>query len=117
MRSCALPCATPRPSCFLRFTRDSGIPILEAMSQRCPMALANASCFPEIAHEAAAYFDPLNPNSICDVVDTLISDQALRERLVAEGEILVGEYSVPKMVAKTCDVYRSVLDQMPGPGA
>ncbi len=37
-----------------------GLPLLEAMANDCPMAISNASCFPEIAGDAAAYFDPEN---------------------------------------------------------
>ena len=35
-----------------------GIPILEAFACGCPALVARASCFPEIAGDAARYFDP-----------------------------------------------------------
>ena len=34
-----------------------GMPILEAFSNRCPVILSNCSCFPEVAGDAALYFD------------------------------------------------------------
>jgi len=45
-----------------------GIPILESFSCGCPVILSNTSSFPEVAGEAALYFDP---NSIESIKQTI----------------------------------------------
>lgn len=45
------------PSCYEGF----GIPILESFLCKCPVILNNASCFPEIAGDAAIYFNENGP--------------------------------------------------------
>ena len=49
-----------------------GIPILEAFSCKCPIACSNNSCLPEIAKDAAAYFDPFKEESILQAVKGLL---------------------------------------------
>ncbi|MEO8704139.1 MAG: glycosyltransferase family 1 protein, partial [Kofleriaceae bacterium] len=41
-----------------------GIPVVEALACNCPAVLADASCFPEIAGDAAIYFDPARADSL-----------------------------------------------------
>lgn len=86
-----------------------GMPIIEAMVQRCPMALADASCFPEIARDAAIYFDPENVDSIRDSLDTLLSDVVCRNVLVERGVALMGEYSISLMLQRTAEVYEKAI--------
>lgn len=50
-----------------------GLPILEAFASNCPIAISNASCFPEIADDAALYFDPESESEICKTVENLIT--------------------------------------------
>lgn len=45
-----------------------GIPVLEAMSAGCSVALSNASSFPEVAGELGLYFDPESESSISATV-------------------------------------------------
>lgn len=50
-----------------------GLPILEAFAAGCPVALSRASCFPEIAGDAAVYFDPSGVSSIADAMSRVLS--------------------------------------------
>lgn len=86
-----------------------GLPLLEAMQQRCPIALSNASCFPEIAKESGCYFDPSSPDSIAEAVGRLLRDNELRTSSVRIGELIVEQFSVERMLKQTCDVYSAVL--------
>ncbi len=62
---------------FLFPSKDEGfgIPIIEAMKYGCPLACSNTSCLPEIAGNAAKYFDPYSIKSITDSIDWLLSDE------------------------------------------
>jgi glycosyltransferase involved in cell wall biosynthesis len=86
-----------------------GIPILEAFSNNCPVCLSNASCFPEVAGDAAMYFEPQNAQSMYDTLKEVISSATLREELRTRGAERIKEFSLQKMVRQTCDVYRKVL--------
>lgn len=86
-----------------------GIPILEAFSNRCPVILSNKSSFPEIAGDAADYFDPQSEESITMGVTKLLDDKKLREILIIRGLERVKAFSVECMAEKTLDVYTSVL--------
>ena len=44
-----------------------GIPLLEAMKMKCPVACSDTSSFPEVAGDAAIYFNP-------DSIDSIISN-------------------------------------------
>jgi glycosyltransferase involved in cell wall biosynthesis len=86
-----------------------GIPILEAMSQGCPVALSNTSCFPEIAQKNAAYFDPYNKESIKNCVEDLIVNEKKRKLLSKKGLKRAKEFSWEKTAKETKKVYEKVL--------
>lgn len=85
-----------------------GIPILEAFSNNCPVCLSNASCFPEVAGDAALYFNPNDAQSMYDTLQELIASETLRNELSIKGNKRLREFSLEKMVEQTCDVYRKM---------
>ena len=74
-------------SCFVvpSLYEGFGLPVLEAMRRRTPVACSRASSLPEVAGEAALYFDPLDPEAIAAAVIRLLTDPALAARLADEG--------------------------------
>lgn len=86
-----------------------GIPILEAFSNNCPVCLSDASCFPEVAADAALYFAPHDAQSMYDTLREVITSDTLREDLRRRGNERIKDFSLQKMVQQTCDVYRNVL--------
>jgi glycosyltransferase involved in cell wall biosynthesis len=87
-----------------------GIPILEAFACGCPVALSDRSCFPEVAQNAAIYFNPDNLESIAFGVERLIDSAELRLNLVKKGYQRLKDFSPENTAKKTLDVYRSVLN-------
>lgn len=85
-----------------------GIPILEAFANGCPVCLSNASCFPEVAGDAALFFNPGDAQSMQDTLKELLVSNALRDELRRKGLQRSKEFSLEKMVERTCDVYRKV---------
>jgi glycosyltransferase involved in cell wall biosynthesis len=57
-----------------------GLPILEAMACGTPVACSNISSMPEIGGEAAAYFDPIDIESMSEAIWRHLDDSQLRER-------------------------------------
>jgi len=62
-----------------------GLPPIEAMTAGCPALVSNVASMPEICGDAALYFDPLDASSIADALQKILSDDALKKRLVKNG--------------------------------
>jgi glycosyltransferase involved in cell wall biosynthesis len=87
-----------------------GLPILEAFSNGCPVCLSNTSCFPEIAGDAACYFDPTSKKSIKTIISQLYYDEHLRMIMKERGRIQVEKFSIGSMIKNTFDVYAKTID-------
>lgn len=85
-----------------------GIPILEAFANNCPVCLSDASCFPEVAGNAALYFNPNDTNSMYSTLKELVGSSALRDELRIKGALRGKEFSIERMVEQTCNVYRKL---------
>jgi glycosyltransferase involved in cell wall biosynthesis len=86
-----------------------GFPIIEAMANNCPCILSRASCFPEIAQDAAVYFEPLDVDGLAAALDSVVGNQALRSKLVVDGARRTLDFTLDRMVGETKAVYDLVL--------
>ena len=86
-----------------------GIPILEAFANGCPVILSRASCFPEIAGNAALYFDLGDNEMLVTHVNAVVGDNNLREKLIAAGTARLQRFSWEKSAAALAAVYRSLI--------
>jgi glycosyltransferase involved in cell wall biosynthesis len=82
-----------------------GLPILEAMGRGVPVACSGVSALPEVAGEAALYFDPHNPEEIATALTKLLVDSRLRERLIALGRAREAELTWEATAASTLQSY------------
>lgn len=87
-----------------------GLPILEAFANNCPVILANASCFPEIARNAALYFEVNEPNSLILQLTRLLYERDLRYDLMGLANKRLENFSWEMMVDKHNDVYSSIVN-------
>jgi glycosyltransferase involved in cell wall biosynthesis len=62
-----------------------GMPVLEAMAHGAPVACSVASSLPEIAGDAALYFDPLSVTEIVDRMRTLLDSRRLASTMQERG--------------------------------
>lgn len=88
-----------------------GMPILEAFAAGCPVVLSNTSCFPEVAQDAALYFDPESETSIQEQIETIILNEQLRQSLRQKGYKRQLAFSSEKMVNQTLQVYQRAIAQ------
>lgn len=86
-----------------------GIPILEAYACHCPVALSNASCFPEIAGDAGIYFDPYSEKSIIESIREVIYDEDKRSSLIQAGNERLKLFSWEKAARLTERTYLKVI--------
>lgn len=62
-----------------------GIPLLEAFYLGIPVVSSNSTCLPEIADDAALFFDPYEVEDITDKIKKILTDDALRKSLICKG--------------------------------
>lgn len=86
-----------------------GMPILEAMSYGCPCALAKASCFPEIAGDAALYFSADDIGNMADIIERLLNSASLRTRFAHLGLQRVAQFSWERCAQQHMDIYSSLI--------
>lgn len=85
-----------------------GIPLLEAMHYNCPIIASNASCFPEIAGDAAVYFDPNNAGELASVIQEVIAGDHIRAQLQIRSAERGHHFSWDKCAQETCDFYSDI---------
>src|SRR6185369_16291416 len=86
-----------------------GMPVIEAMQNRCPVLCANSTSLPEIAENAALYFDPLDPEDLADKMHLLLDDVILRAELVRKGVEQSAKYSWKRTAERTHDIFLQML--------
>ncbi len=87
-----------------------GLPLLEAVACGCPVVCSRAGSFPEVAGDAALYFEPKDPSSIADVLGSVLSDnQPLRASLMAKGYERLKQFSWSRTAAETRAVYEQAI--------
>jgi glycosyltransferase involved in cell wall biosynthesis len=85
-----------------------GIPILEAMAAGVPIVTSNRSALAEVAGDAAVLVNPEFVEDIAEALKQLAGNQTLREEFVRKGFLRVREFSWPKAIEKTWNVYREL---------
>ena len=81
-----------------------GTPVLEAMCSGCPVVTSDRYGTAEIAGDAAILVDPENVDSIADGMEQVVTNQQLRQRLVAAGHRRAGDFSWEKCARETLKV-------------
>lgn len=89
-----------------------GLPILEAMTVGCPVVCSRSSCLPEVAADAAAYFEADDARSLRNVIRMILAKdgecKAMRDELVRKGFERVKCFSWEKCARETAAVLKSV---------
>jgi glycosyltransferase involved in cell wall biosynthesis len=85
-----------------------GIPILEAFDSNCPVICSRTSSFPEVAGEAAIYFDPESPESIYSSIKNFLLNEKIKDNLVKKSYIQRKKFSWITTIDSTIDLYESL---------
>ncbi|MEO1367303.1 MAG: glycosyltransferase family 1 protein [Acidobacteriota bacterium] len=78
-----------------------GLPVLEAMAAGVPVACSDRSSLPEVAGEAAFYFDPDDPASICSGMASALAGGEGRRRKVDVGRRRAAELTWRRAAERT----------------
>ncbi len=91
-----------------------GIPVLEAMSIGKPVLCSDRTSLPEVAGDAALYFDPRNPQTLMESIEKITMDKALQRALVEKGRVRAGLFQPDHMTRKYLEIFRKSINE---PGA
>jgi glycosyltransferase involved in cell wall biosynthesis len=86
-----------------------GLPPLEAMRYGTPVAASDSSCLPEILGDAAAWFDPGDPEAMPEVMRRIFEDEPFRASLREKGVARAGRYDWKDCAERTYRTYLSCL--------
>lgn len=85
-----------------------GIPVLEAMTLGVPVLCGRVTSLPEVAGDAALYFDPRKPAEIAAAIERVAFDESLRADLIARGSAQAARFGGPQALA---EAYVRVLER------
>ena len=85
-----------------------GIPILESFSQNCPVLCSNTSSLPEVADDAALFFNPDEPEEISLTIDRFLQSSESRNILIGKGLERLKKFSWEKCAKQTLNVYQNL---------
>ena len=86
-----------------------GLPLLEAFANDCPVVCSNNTALPEVAGDAAIYFDPLSAESMKGAVELVLNNTQLQEELKIKGRQRLTKFTFDQCVQNTLKVYQSVV--------
>ena len=86
-----------------------GLPLLEAMASGLPIAASEKTAIPEVAADAALYFNPEETEDIADKVIRILENEDLRRTLVSLGNKRIENFDWERTAGETLDFYREVV--------
>jgi glycosyltransferase involved in cell wall biosynthesis len=86
-----------------------GAPVAEAMRRGVPVACSNRSSLPEVAGDAARYFDPEQPRQIAEAIEELLRDETRRAELVRRGFAQAARFTWAETARRTLETYERAI--------
>jgi glycosyltransferase involved in cell wall biosynthesis len=98
-------------TCFVlpSFQEGFGLPVLEAMARGVPVVCSDTSSLPEVAGDAALYFDPADERSIATQLRRLLSDDGLARDLAVRGKLRCEQFTWRRTAELTLRSYRCAI--------
>ena len=90
------------------FYEGFGLPVLEAFFNNCPVIMSNTSALPEAGGDAAAYFNPMDEQSVAFAIDRVLNSAAIQDDLRKKGREQLTKFSFNNSLQKTLRVYNTI---------
>jgi glycosyltransferase involved in cell wall biosynthesis len=88
-----------------------GLPVIEAMASGTPVACSRSGALPEIAGSHAVYFDADSVTDTALAIENIITDTALREKLIKNGVEWTKRFSWKQTAEETVAVLKKAADR------
>ena len=88
-----------------------GFPVIEAMACGTPVLSSDRTSLPEIAGDAAMYFNPENEESLADAVRMFLSRPPVRKKMTALGLKQAKKFSWEKHVKELIEIYSRIYPE------
>lgn len=85
-----------------------GLTVLEAFAYDCPVACSNSGSLPEVAGDAASYFDPTDLRDARRAIERIVEDSKFAAALRLAGRRRTEQFSWLATAQATLEVYRRV---------
>ena len=92
------------PSLFEGF----GIPLVEAIASGVPVITSTGSCFTEAAGPDSIYVDPSDIEEMALQLNRVLSDNALRQRMIASGHKFIERFLPQNIMPALLSIYRGL---------
>lgn len=87
-----------------------GMPALEAMACGVPVIASATTSLPEIVGDAGVLIDPLDTTALARAMIAVVTDDALRARLIAAGLRRAASFTWERCARETLDVIEAMAD-------
>jgi len=88
-----------------------GLPVLEAMVNGAPVVCSNTSSLPEVAGDAALYFNPYSVEDIARTLQQVLTDDNLRASLKVKGSAHANLFSWENTAKKLHQFFQAVIEK------
>ena len=85
-----------------------GIPVLEAIISGTPVIAAKGSCLEEAGGDSSVYVDPNDPIDLADKLNAVMSNEQLREKMIAKGKEYSLNFEDAKLADQLMKLYKSL---------
>ena len=92
-----------------------GLPVLEAMACGCPVVSSHAPALPEVAGDAALYFDPADADSLAAALRRVLEDPAKAAAMRGAGLARAAGFGWDKAAAEMWDFFEELASRPGGP--
>ena len=93
------------------FFEGFGLPILEALWSEVPVITSEKGCFKEAGGENSIYINPHIPEEISAAIKKLISDTALRKKMINTGRQFAENFRAKKIGSEWIKLYGELMNK------
>jgi len=93
------------------FIEGFGLPALERMACGTPVVCSRAASLPEVAGNAAQYFEPTSVEDLAAAIERVLNSEERQAELRQKGLGRAKLFSWEECARRTLEVYRKVLQK------
>lgn len=87
-----------------------GIPLLEALCSGTPAVGCTGSCLEEAGGPSSRYVNPDDEHELATAIDSILSDHALRQQMIADGKDHAAHFHVDALTQELLKTYQRTLN-------